>query len=245
MARSRAVSSVSRRQLEGRGGGARRRVAEHRQHVGLGVPEAVPVVAGAGQALGADRPALAAGAGLQGVEEGEADRLLQLGVAVEFDVGALPEVVEVLALGAGQRLPAGVAGLGDGAADLVADRRLRALRRPAVGEELDDPQLLPRLDRARHRQPPELVPGLDRVEAGAVGPFDQVVHRRRRGQAAAFRRVDEDRLEVARRSASSQRSGASSAAAARGSLEAGGCGSLVTSSDWTTNLVVSSSGSTS
>ena len=86
-----------------------RGVGEQRQHVGLGVPEGVAVVAGAGQALGGDRPALAAGARLEGVEEAEADRLLELGVAVELDVGALPEVVEVLALGGDEGVPAGVA----------------------------------------------------------------------------------------------------------------------------------------
>ena len=92
------------------GGGARRGVGEHRQHEHLGVPERVPVVAGAGQALGGDRPLLAAGARLQRVEEAEADRLLELGVALELDVGALPEAVQVRALLGQQPLPAGVDG---------------------------------------------------------------------------------------------------------------------------------------
>ena len=71
-------------------GGLRRRVGEHRQDEPLGVPEGVAVVAGAGQALGRDRALLGAGAGLQRVEEREAHRLLQLGVALELDVGAAP-----------------------------------------------------------------------------------------------------------------------------------------------------------
>ena len=41
-------------------GRVRRGDVEHRQHERLGVPERVPVVAGAGQALGRDRPVLAA-----------------------------------------------------------------------------------------------------------------------------------------------------------------------------------------
>ena len=74
---------------------ARRRVREHGQDEALGVPERVAVVAGPGQPLGRDRALLGAGAGLERVEEREADGLLQLGVAVELDVGAVPEVVEV------------------------------------------------------------------------------------------------------------------------------------------------------
>ena len=126
--------------LQRLGGGLGRRVGEQRQDVGLGVPEGVAVVAGAGQPLRRDRPALAAGARLQRVEEAEADRLLQLGVAVELDVGALPEVVEVGALVGDQLVPAGVAGLGERRADLVAQGRDRAPRRPAVGDELGDRQ---------------------------------------------------------------------------------------------------------
>ena len=64
---------------------------EHRQAERLGVPERVPVVALAGEALGADRAALGAGAGLQHVEDREPDGLLQLGVAVDLDVGGGPE----------------------------------------------------------------------------------------------------------------------------------------------------------
>ena len=68
-------------------GGVRDGVGEHREHVGLGVPERVPVVAIAGQALGRDRPPLGPRPGLQHVEHAEPDRLLDLVVAVEFHVG--------------------------------------------------------------------------------------------------------------------------------------------------------------
>ena len=80
------------------GGGVRLGVGEHREHERLGVPERVAVVAGAGQALGRDRAALRPRARLERVEEREADGLLELAVAVDLDVGARPEVVEVLAL---------------------------------------------------------------------------------------------------------------------------------------------------
>jgi hypothetical protein len=43
---------------QGVGGGLRLGVGQHRQHVGLGVPEGVPVVAGAGQPLGGQAAAL-------------------------------------------------------------------------------------------------------------------------------------------------------------------------------------------
>ena len=80
---------------QGVGGGGRRRVGEHREHEHLGVPERVAVVAGAGQALGRDRALLTARAGLQRVKEGEAHRLLQLGVTLELDVGVRPELIQV------------------------------------------------------------------------------------------------------------------------------------------------------
>ena len=77
------------------GGRVRSGVGEHRQDEALGVPERVAVVAGAGQALRRDRALLGARAGLQRVEEREAHGLLQLRVALELDVGAVPELVEV------------------------------------------------------------------------------------------------------------------------------------------------------
>ena len=112
-ARSRARSSVEWRQRSASRGSLAARVGEHGQHEALGVPEGVAVVAGAGQALGGDRALLRAGARLQRVEEREADCLLQLGVALQLDVGALPEVVEVRALRLEQALPAGVPRLGE------------------------------------------------------------------------------------------------------------------------------------
>ena len=49
-----------------------------------------------------------AGAGLECVEEPEPHRLLELGVALDFDIGARPELVEVSALAFEQGIPAGV-----------------------------------------------------------------------------------------------------------------------------------------
>jgi hypothetical protein len=51
-----------------------------------------------------------------------ADRLLDLGVAVDLDVGALPEVVQVGALLGQQPVPAGQLGGGQRARHLVAQR---------------------------------------------------------------------------------------------------------------------------
>ena len=80
------------------GGRFRRGVGEHREDEALGVPEGVAVVAGAGQALRRDRAPLGPGARLEHVEEAEAHRLLELGVAVDLDVGPRPELVQVRAL---------------------------------------------------------------------------------------------------------------------------------------------------
>ena len=105
----------------------RSRVGQHRQNEALGVPERVSVVARSGQALGGDRSLLGPGAGLERVEEAEANRQLQLGVAVDLDVGAIPEVVEVCALLGEQTIPAAVSRLRQRRRDLVDDRRRRAL----------------------------------------------------------------------------------------------------------------------
>ena len=78
--------------------GGRVRVGQHGEHERLGVPEGVAVVPGPRQALRRDRPLLGAGAGLQDVEEPEPDGVLDLHVAVDLDVGALPEGVEECAL---------------------------------------------------------------------------------------------------------------------------------------------------
>jgi hypothetical protein len=64
------------------GGRARCGVGEDGQDEALRVPERVTVVAGARQSLGGDGALLGAGTGLERVEEREANRLLQLDVAL-------------------------------------------------------------------------------------------------------------------------------------------------------------------
>ncbi len=186
---------IQRAPAPAQGGQARVRVQvrEHRQHVDLAVPEGVAVVAAAGQALGGDRVAVAAGRGLEHVEEGEADRLLQLGVAVDLDVGAGPEVVERVALRLGEPIEAGVSGLGQGRLDLVPHRRHRALRGVTVGEHLVDDQRLARLEVADHRQPREVLLAKD-LQAVVIDPADLVVHRGRNAQVGARRAVHERRV---------------------------------------------------
>src|SRR5215204_2562322 len=98
----------------------------------LGVPERVSVVTRAGQSLGGYRPPLRASTRLQDVKECEANRLLELGIPFELHIGAIPEVVEVVALGAQEPLPAAAARRGQGRLDLVTYRRKRAPARPAV-----------------------------------------------------------------------------------------------------------------
>ena len=96
------------------------------------------VVTGPCQAFGGDRAVLGAGPGLKRVEEREAHGLLKLEVALELDVGSIPEIVEVCALGRQEAVPAGVPRLRERRDDLVADCRDAAPARPAVRQELDD-----------------------------------------------------------------------------------------------------------
>ncbi len=65
-------------------------------------------------------------------------------------VGAVPEVVQEGALLGEQPVPAGLPGRGQRRPHLVTDGRERPPARPAVGDELDHPQLLPRLQHRGH-----------------------------------------------------------------------------------------------
>ena len=103
-------------------GGRRLRVGQHRQDVRLGVPERVPVVAGAGQPLGRDGAHLGPGPRLQDLEQREPHRLLDLRVTGDLHVGAGPEVVEEGPLLGEQLIPSGKPGQGHGGRDLIVHR---------------------------------------------------------------------------------------------------------------------------
>ena len=137
-------------------------VGEHRQHVGLGVPEAVPVIAGPGQALGGDRPALGPGPGLQHVEQREPHRLLDLGVPVELARRPGPRTRRGRPAARPAARPTGLDGPGQRRVGLVANRGQRPGTRPAVGDELDQPQPLPGLQRRGHRHPTQVFEALGR-----------------------------------------------------------------------------------
>jgi pimeloyl-ACP methyl ester carboxylesterase len=81
-------------------------VQEEREDVDLGVPEIVAFVALAGHALGGDVGLAVAAHRLQQVELVEAHALLQRVVAGDLDVGLGPEVGQVAACAAAQRLEA-------------------------------------------------------------------------------------------------------------------------------------------
>ena len=85
--------------------GLGRHVRQDAERIGVHVPERVAVVAAAGEPLGGDPPPLGAGSGLYDLEEREAHRLLKLGIAVELDVCAVPDVVEIRALRGQQAVP--------------------------------------------------------------------------------------------------------------------------------------------
>src|SRR6266567_7826626 len=94
---------------QGVGGGVRHGQRQHRQDEDLRIPEGMAVVAGARQPLGRDGTPLRTRSCLQDMEEREAYRLLDLWIALEFDVCMCPEVVQVGPLLGEQALPAGQA----------------------------------------------------------------------------------------------------------------------------------------
>jgi hypothetical protein len=175
---------------QGVGRGVGRRVGQRGQDEDLLVPERVAVVAASGQALRRDRPHLGARAGLQHREDREAHRLLQLRVAVDLDVGALPEAVQVLALVGEQPVPAGAERGGQCGLGLIAERRGGSPARPSVREHLHDPQLLARLELRRDRQAGEIGLALD-VRERARRAVDDVVHRAREPDPALVRGVQQ------------------------------------------------------
>ena len=184
--RHRVVAPAQRVARRPRGG-----VGEHGQDEGLGVPERVPVIAGASQPLGRDRASLGPGARLEDVKEREADRLLELGITVELDVGPLPEVVQVHALGVGQPCPSSVERLDQGGPDLVAHGRGGPLARPSIGHELGHPQRLSRRHIGGDHDPGEIGKALH-CRLGARGTLDEVIHRHGHAQAAGLGVVHED-----------------------------------------------------
>ena len=78
-----------------------------------------------------------------------------LRVAVELDVGARPELLEVVRLAGDESVPPGVTGLGEGGG-LTAHGRQRPGGRPPVGEELDDLEALAPPKVRRDRDTPEV-----------------------------------------------------------------------------------------
>ncbi len=175
---------------QGRRDGLGRSERENRQHVGLGVPEGVPVVPGSGQALRGNRPVLVAGRRLEHVEEGEPYRLLDLRVSFHLDVRAGPEPVQVGPLPGDQPVPAGADRGRHRSVHLVVHGRQRTLPRPAVSHELDQPQRLSGLQVRGHRQTADIRLALCRP-TGAVGPFDEMVGRRSHPQCTALGAVHE------------------------------------------------------
>ena len=165
-------------------------VGEERQHEGLGVPEAVSVVAVPGQTLRSDRALLGASAGLQRVEQPETCCLLQVRVAVHLDVRGVPELVEVRTLLREQSVPTGLRCRHDRSGDLVGQRVLGAHAGPAVAEVLGDLQVVPRVQQRRERRATQVrvaVAGLERV--GRTGHL--VRHRTRDPDVALACVMDE------------------------------------------------------
>ncbi len=171
-------------------GGAGHRVGQHGQNERLRVPEGVSVVPRPGEPLGGDGSLFGARSGLEHVEEGEPHGLLQLCVALELYVGASPEVVEVGALGSEKVVPAGVTRSRQGRLDLAFHRRERTPARPAVGQELDQPQDLSGLELGGDSDPSAVGTALP-AGLGFRRPIDDVVHARGHEQTALPGRMHE------------------------------------------------------
>jgi hypothetical protein len=157
----------------------------------------VAVIAGAGQALSGDRAAFGACTGLQHVEQTEAHGLLAVGVAVDLDVGTVPEFVQIVALRLDQTIPSAVLGTRYRAEHLVAQRRPRAQARPSVSEKLDDPQPLPGAQPADYRRARPILTGFG-AHFDAAWYVDLMLHRGGHHQAAASCPVHEQRSSIAR-----------------------------------------------
>ena len=182
-ARSRARSRVECRQRSTSRAAAGLGVGQHRQHERLGVPERVAVVAGAGQALGGDRPLLGPGARPAARGTGRTGPpAAPRGRPRPRTSAASQNVVQVLALLPRRRpVPAGQPGA------RPARRRPGRAARAASGrldqpyaKRLDHPQLCPGSSTQATvvRSPVRrcALGGRPRCLPGAV---DQVLHRRR------------------------------------------------------------------
>ena len=181
---------------QGIASGVRSGVRQHGQDERLGVPERVSVVAWSRQALGRDRPLLRPCAGLDRVEQAEANCQLQLGVTIDLDVGAIPELFEVGALVGTQALPTGVSRLRQRRRDLVEDRRGRALTRPSVADELDNTKGFSGHEIRGHQQARKVFEAF-RVRRRARRPLDHVIHSGGDRQPTRAGRVLEHRARVA------------------------------------------------
>ncbi len=166
-------------------------VGEDGQDHGLRVPERMPVVARPGEAFCADRALLRAGARLQGLEEAEADGLLQVRVTVDRDVGPRPELAQVVLLALLQSVEALHDRALQAAVHLVSQPFHRLLRGPVVGEELDEAERAAGGQRHRDGEPTEI--RLTLHQWVDVRPaLDDVVHPGRHRKTARLRGVHQD-----------------------------------------------------
>jgi hypothetical protein len=129
------------------------------------------------------------------VEQGEADRLLHLGVAVDLDVRPRPELVEEPALVVDEALEPGALGRAQRGVDLRAQGRRRALPGPAVRDVLHEPQPAARLDPRGDGHAGEVV--LDgHARREVVGALELVLHPGGHAQPGHARVVDEHGAQV-------------------------------------------------
>ena len=155
-------------------------VDEHGQDIGLGIPEGVPLIALAGQALGGDVARTVPSGGLQQVEEIEAQALQQRVVAADLKKGVVPEFVEEGALLVREhrktrRLAADPFCLGAQALVVLAAHG-------AVADAFFQTQLLARAD-GRFRDPAHAVA----LRRGPEGERTPVLNGAADGKAAVFR----------------------------------------------------------
>ena len=138
---------------------------------------------------------LGAGSGLYDLEEREAHRLLKLGIAVELDVCAVPDVVEIRALRGQQAVPPVTLRRRQRGVDLVAQCGHRTAARPAVSEQLHDREGLAWLELGADRDPREVGLALRRGHRPGR-PVDDVVEGGRHPQVAGPRAMTQGHLDT-------------------------------------------------
>ena len=170
-------------ELDQRPRDGRLRVGEEGKREDLGVPEVVPLVPLAREALRGQRRAAVAPGRLEHAEQVVADALLDRDVALELDVRGGPEPGELGALLGRQPVEPDRPGIGDGRLRIADEVALRHVERREVGEDLGDLERLAGLEQGADLERRAAPVGVGRaLHLAAVRVPDSVVRGRHHRQ---------------------------------------------------------------